>query len=249
MARRILDALKSFINKMRGVKDPALDSLRRAEKLMEKALDGVKRKGTPTDRQGLQYKLLVDPKADGAEQYSYDYLTSQPDMAVSKMPDQSIYAKGTGANQAKAKEDGIRNTQSTPGAVTYQGRIFVENLYTGKPIQINSQSIQHGILGSAERQRRNAAAGSIIGDLTRNAIPVNELIHAKKETQPWVEREHLFLSLAEDNTFYYPVAVVVQTSADDLGIVTHMEALEGVGKQYVYSLNAKQHKKKSRVRG
>lgn len=54
VARRILDALKSFINKMRGVKDPALDSLRRAEKLMEKALDEVKGKNDVRD--GVKYR-------------------------------------------------------------------------------------------------------------------------------------------------------------------------------------------------
>lgn len=246
IARRIWESLKSFINKMRGVNDPAMDTLRRAEKLLEKSLDEMAKKAREGRTEGgLQYKLTPNPDTDNAEQYSYEYLTSQPDMVVSKMPDPSAYAKNTGADRSKAKKDGIQNSRSAQSSVSYQERVFVDNVYTGMPIQINTQSIQHGILGSPERQQRNAAAGAIIGDLTRNALPVNELIHSKKEKQPWVEKEHLFLSMAEDENFYYPVAVVVQTSAEDLGVVTHMEALEGVNKQYVYSLNAKQHEKRA----
>ena len=244
LARRIWESLKSFINKMRGVNDPVMDTLRRAETLLSKGLDEVSKKVTGK-RSGMQYRLKANPQTDSVEQYSYKYLTAQPDMAVAQMPDPRSYSKGNGADRAKAKTDGIQNSQKAPSSVAYQGRTLVDNTYTGKPIQINAQSIQHGILGSAERQQRNAAAGAIIGDLTRNAIPVNELIHSKKETQPWVEQEHLFLSLAEDESSYYPVAIVVQTSNEDLGVVTHMEALQGVNKQYVYSLNAKRHEKRA----
>lgn len=74
-------------------------------------------------------------------------------------------------------------------------KLFVDNLYTGTPLQINSAAIQHGITGSPERQLRNAAAGAVIGHLAANAIPVNELIHQKTESQPWVSKEYLYCLL------------------------------------------------------
>lgn len=44
VARQILDAIKSVINKLRGVRDPELDNLRRIEKLLEKGLNEADRK-------------------------------------------------------------------------------------------------------------------------------------------------------------------------------------------------------------
>lgn len=250
IARRVWESLKSFINKMRGVNDPAMDTLRRAEKLLEKSLDEMAKKAKEGRTEGgLQYKLTPNPDTDNAEQYSYEYLTSQPDMVVAKMPEQSLYEKEKGADRTKARKDGIQNSREIQSAVSNAERLFVDNVYTGRPLQINEQSVQHGIFGSKDRQLRNAAAGSIVGDLAANAIPVNGLVHAKTDSQPWVRDEQLYISLAEDAESYYPVALVVQTTNDDLGVVTHVEALEGINKQYVYSLNAHQHKKEAGYEG
>lgn len=51
VARRILDAIKGFIDKLRGVRDPEMENLKRIEGLLEKAL------GTSGKGQGEQYSL------------------------------------------------------------------------------------------------------------------------------------------------------------------------------------------------
>lgn len=196
-----------------------------------------------TAQDGVQFALEANPSADGMTQFNYEHLTNQPDMPVTRMPDLHLYRKGKGADRSKAKADGIKNADRMKSEASSGNRLFVDNLYTGTPLQINAAAIQHGITGSSERQLRNAAAGAAIGQLAANAIPVNELIHRKTESQPWVSKEYLYLSIAEDDTSYYPVALVVQTTDENLGAVTHVEALEGIEKRFVYSVNAHQHEK------
>lgn len=242
IAARIWQTLKDFAKKLTGVKSTEADRIRKAEELYRKALKEA-RKNPQQQTEGTRFALEANPAADGMTQFSYEYLTNQPDMPVTRMPDPQLYCKGKGADRLKAKADGIKNADSMKSAASSGNRLFVDNAYTGTPLQINTAAIQHGITGSPERQLRNAAAGAAIGRLAANAIPVNELIHKKVESQPWVSKEYLYLSIAEDDTSYYPVALVVQTTDENLGAVTHIEALEGIKKRYIYSVNAHQHEK------
>ena len=108
-------------------------------------------------------------------------------MTVAQMLDPQLYRKGSAADRAKAKADGIRNADAMKRSASSENKLFVDNVYTGTPLQINTSAIQHSIAGSSERQLRNAAAGAAVGQLAANAIPVNELIHKKAESQPWVK--------------------------------------------------------------
>lgn len=69
LARRIWESLKSFINKMRGVNDPVMDTLRRAENLLSKSLDDVSKQGTGK-RSGMQYSLQTT--GDGTKYVEVD---------------------------------------------------------------------------------------------------------------------------------------------------------------------------------
>lgn len=78
LARRVWEALKDFVNKLRGVNDPALETLRRAEKLLEKSLDEVRKKET-----SVLNKLGVKLLGDGtATKYSLSSWTPQEQEAV-----------------------------------------------------------------------------------------------------------------------------------------------------------------------
>lgn len=80
---------------------------------------------------------------------------------------------------------------------------------------------------------------------TRNpaTVAIAGFLAVDVEITRWVNREYLYLSLAEDEASYCPVALVVQATEENLGSITHIEALEGIEKRYVYSVNAHQHKK------
>ena len=61
LARRILDKIKQFINKLRGVKDPEIDQLHRVVQLFEQALDHVSEN---------QQSFMRSDAHPGANQYS-----------------------------------------------------------------------------------------------------------------------------------------------------------------------------------
>lgn len=66
VARQILDAIKSVINKLRGVRDPEIDNLRRAEKLLERGLKEADRQRTAdTDRAADDAQFALRWSKDG----------------------------------------------------------------------------------------------------------------------------------------------------------------------------------------
>ena len=55
------------------------------------------------------------------------------------------------------------------------GKVFVQNDYTGRELRIDTASIRHGLNGSLNRLLTNARLGANIGTIVKSAVPINAL--------------------------------------------------------------------------
>lgn len=56
----------------------------------------------------------------------------------------------------------------------------MQNRYTGKLLRVDTSSVRHGLYGEANRILTNARLGAVIGDIVKNAVPVNALKNEAK---------------------------------------------------------------------
>ena len=112
-----------------------------------------------------------DLSKDGSV-YSYDFLISLPDMTVTVLPEISDI---NGSDGKIVKRDivdmGIKNARTV--GREEGGAILVQNSYTGRELEVGSASIRHGLDGN--RLLTNARLGAVIGDVVKNAVPINAL--------------------------------------------------------------------------
>ena len=108
--------------------------------------------------------------------YSYDFLVSQDPMVVLDVPNLSdIYTDGK-IDKNRIISVGKKNALAQDGSKSgVNDVVYVQNRYTGSTIEINNQSIKHGIGGKKNFAITNARLGMIIGDVIRNGIPINEI--------------------------------------------------------------------------
>lgn len=124
----------------------------------------------------LKSKNPYDGKALASDStvYSYDFLTSLPDMQVTMLPEVSAVRDAEGkVDTSKAVTAGIRNARNA--GAERDGNVFVRNRYTGKQLQVTTSSIRHGLNGGMNRLLTNARLGAVIGDVVKNAVPINAL--------------------------------------------------------------------------
>ena len=106
--------------------------------------------------------------------YSYAFLTSLPDMKAVHLPEVPEVRDTEGNVSAeKVVAAGMKNARSV--GAERDGKIFVRNAYTGRPLLITAKSVRHGINGTMNRFLTNARLGSVIGDVVQNAVPVNAM--------------------------------------------------------------------------
>ena len=108
------------------------------------------------------------------EIYSYDFLTALPDMQVTRLPEIDRIRNDAGQIvKADVVAEGMKNARSV--GTERDGKVFVRNAYTGKNVLVTVNSIRHGLNGGLNRQLTNARLGAVIGDVVRNAVPINAL--------------------------------------------------------------------------
>ena len=73
----------------------------------------------------------------------------------------------------------MKNARSVGGE--RDGKIYVQNAYTGRQLRIDTSSIRHGLNGGVNRLITNARLGAVIGDVVQNAVPVNALYNKAKD--------------------------------------------------------------------
>lgn len=115
----------------------------------------------------------VDLSKDGSV-YTYDFLTALPDMPVTMLPPVSDVRNSKGrVDTGAVVEMGMKNARSL--GTVQDGKTFVRNSYTGHNLRVDKSSIRHGLNGGLNRLLTNARLGGKIGDIVKNAVPINAL--------------------------------------------------------------------------
>nr|DAH84377.1 MAG TPA: hypothetical protein [Caudoviricetes sp.] len=117
--------------------------------------------------------------AEDGSVYTYDFLTSLPDMDVTMLPEvDAVRGADNRVDAAKVVQEGMKNARAV--GTERDGKVFVRNRYTGKLLRVDTSSVRHGLYGEANRILTNARLGAVIGDIVKNAVPVNALKNEAK---------------------------------------------------------------------
>jgi len=112
--------------------------------------------------------------AEDSELYNYDFLTSLPDMKVTELPSVETVRDADGKINTRAVVDlGMKNARAV--GTERDGKIFIRNDYTGRALRLDASSVRHGLNGGLSRLLTNARLGAVIGDVVKNAVPINAL--------------------------------------------------------------------------
>lgn len=240
LAEKIRDWIGDFVKKLRAAfkgdhatHDEAramLDRMVELQKLWDDALvDAAKVKAAKENTAGdgsvqEQARQAYENKnlAEDSEVYDYDFLTSLPDMRITILPEvPMIRDTGGKVNSAVVITEGMKNARSVGGE--RDGKIYVQNAYTGRQLRIDTSSIRHGLNGGVNRLITNARLGAVIGDVVQNAVPVNALYNKAKD----VMGTYAMAAYANDsrNREFVAIVTVEQRSGNISGLesydVTH----------------------------
>lgn len=117
--------------------------------------------------------------AEDGSVYTYDFLISLPDMDVTMLPEvDAVRGAENRVDTAKVVQEGMKNARAV--GTERDGKIFVRNRYTVKLLRVDTSSVRHGLYGEANRILTNARLGAVIGDIVKNAVPVNALKNEAK---------------------------------------------------------------------
>lgn len=240
LAEKIRDWIGDFVKKLRAAfkgdratHDEAramLDRMVELQKLWDDALvDAAKTRAAKENTAGdggvqEQARQAYENKnlAEDSEVYDYDFLTSLPDMRITRLPEvPMIRDTGGKVNSAVVITEGMKNARSVGGE--RDGKIYVQNAYTGRQLRIDTSSIRHGLNGGVNRLITNARLGAVIGDVVQNAVPVNALYNKAKD----VMGTYAMAAYANDsrNREFVAIVTVEQRSGNISGLesydVTH----------------------------
>lgn len=240
LAEKIRDWIGDFVKKLRAAfkgdratHDEAramLDRMVELQKIWDDALvDAAKTRAAKENTAGdgsvqEQARQAYENKnlAEDSEVYDYDFLTSLPDMRITRLPEvPMIRDTGGKVNSAVVITEGMKNARSVGGE--RDGKIYVQNAYTGRQLRIDTSSIRHGLNGGVNRLITNARLGAVIGDVVQNAVPVNALYNKAKD----VMGTYAMAAYANDsrNREFVAIVTVEQRSGNISGLesydVTH----------------------------
>ena len=245
VARKLLDAIKDFISKVKSVfkgdktaQDQAavnaygmdMATLEEAARLWEEAYQAsagqAKTAQKSTALEGGTGRLSVkgnpytgkDLSADSTI-YTYDFLTSLPDMKVTRLPEVEVVQDSSGkVDKSGVVTRGMRNAHNA--GAERDGKVFVRNSYTGKQLMVTTNSIRHGLNGGLNRLLTNARLGAVIGDVVKNAVPINALHNTAQD----VTGTYAMAAYATDSRGREFVAII--TVEQKTGRVSAIEAYD-----------------------
>ena len=147
---------------------------------------------------------------DDGEIYTYDFLTSQPDMQVVQLPQVSeVRNEEQRVEPAKVVQLGMENARSV--GTERAGKVYVKNRYTGRELWVTASSVRHGLNGRSARLLTNARLGSVIGDVVQNSIPINAL----HNTADGVEGTYAMAGFVRDEQGREFVAIITVEQRSD----------------------------------
>ena len=176
----------------------------------------------------------IDLSKDGRV-YTYDFLTALPDMNVTVLPEvNEVRGKDGRVDTAEVVREGMKNARAV--GTERDGKVFVQNAYTGRELRIDTASIRHGLNGSLNRLLTNARLGAAIGDVVKNAVPINAL----QNKADGVSGTYAMAAYATDNRGreFVSIVTVEQRSGD----IASLEAYD-----VTHSVSGRQNKRSERV--
>ena len=176
----------------------------------------------------------IDLSKDGRV-YTYDFLTALPDMNVTVLPEvNEVRGKDGRVDTAEVVREGMKNARAV--GTERDGKAFVQNAYTGRELRIDTASIRHGLNGSLNRLLTNARLGAAIGDVVKNAVPINAL----QNKADGVSGTYAMAAYATDNRGreFVSIVTVEQRSGD----IASLEAYD-----VTHSVSGRQNKRSERV--
>ena len=210
-ARKLLDALKAFIAKVKSLfrskaaQDRAaqdaygksMAELEQCTALWQKAYDAAgkqaqKAKTAAREGDGEGRYQLKSMSYEGkslyedSKVYNYDFMVSQPDMAVYELPLLSAVKGESGISREVATSLGMK-TAAEVGEKQADGTYSIVNRYTGRKIILGKGGLNHslnaegGEKSSINRLRTNSRLSAIGGYIVQNAIPVNGLKNKNRQ--------------------------------------------------------------------
>lgn len=146
---------------------------------------------------------------EDGEIYSYPFLTSLKDARVVSLPDVPTVRDESGRVDDKTViAAGLQNARDV--GMERDGKIYVKNEYTGRELRIDISSIRHGLNGGMNRLLTNARLGAVIGDVVKNAVPINALQNKAKG----VSGTYAMAAYAEDSSGREFVSIVTIEQRD-----------------------------------
>lgn len=186
------------------------------------------------DEDAVKLYQGIDLSKDGRV-YTYDFLTALPDMKVTVLPEvNKVRGKDGRVDTAEVVREGMKNARAV--GTERDGKAFVQNAYTGRELRIDTASIRHGLNGSLNRLLTNARLGAAIGDVVKNAVPINAL----QNKADGVSGTYAMAAYATDNRGREFVSIV--TVEQRSGNIASLEVYD-----VTHSVSGRQNKRSERV--
>ena len=188
--------------------------------------------------------LSADSFYKNADIYSYDFLVNQkPMVIVENMPSLSDVQTDGKIDYDKVVELGLDNVKENGGVK--KGDVYLlENSYTGRPLQISKNSITHGLgAESGNAKRTNARLGAVIGQICKNAIPINGVENTHNVRGTYVMASLVDTAIGGEELFIVALVNVEQQN----GVVQSVEYLDVAHALSGRKLNDKTIEKENRV--
>ena len=232
-AKRMLDALKAFIEKIKALfrgkeaRDAAAQSAYGKDTAELEACAALWQKAYDAAGKQAQNANTAAREGDGEgryqlKDYSYDTLVSKPDMRITQIADTAPADRMEIVKQAKKNAAQIGKVSAENGSVS----VYVRDI--GRDVVLSTNGLKHGL---DRRVSENGVVTIKAGEILQNSIRINELSPSKEAAA----ESYVLIGAAEsqEGDLYIVRSVVNQFTSE----MTSMDVL--------YAINAK---KENRLR-
>lgn len=140
-------------------------------------------------------------------------------MNVTTLPDLQVVRGESGKIEAR-RVIGLGMENAKKVGTEIEGRVYVENDYTGKRLLVTAGGILHGLNGSKYRLMTNARLGAVVGDLLKNAVPINAL----NDTARGVDGTYAMIAYVADEKGREVISIITVEQKD--GSVSGIESFD-----------------------
>lgn len=218
---------KSAFGSMAALIEEGLEEDDAIEKRRDAEVDGVVDEIIDTLGEKNEWDM------DNPSTFSYENLVKQKPMKIVSLPDIGPFFADGKIDKSEIKNAAMKNAEDNSSHFSAANHPIVENSYTRRNIEINGSSINHGLDGNFIRLLTNSRLSVALGELVRNAIPINSLVpKSGSKSSPY-----LMVAYAEDSQHE---ALAVLTIDKETNAVQNIEVSD-----VLHSLNGRTKKRTS----